>query len=312
MWPWNNSRPPNAEAAGQNDDAPLIDVRHLRLRRQRRWRVDRPDPGLSFSLCAGECLAVLGDNGSGKSLLLNFLAGVYLPPGPDAAVRIAGRDLRERAARRWVRARMGVVFQQPALVHALTVFENVALPLRQSPEARWSEEEIEAQVGRLLGLVGVSGLEEDYPRELSEGLQGCVALARALAGGKRILICDEPTAGLSPDKAYQIDELLAWLMRSGALDAAVIFTQNLQSALRVGTRFLLLGSGARFGEGKWYSHAEALRNCAQFQRFLQHPDDAPFFPAASPDASFGISSFNDNADNADDADALPASLRNCL
>ena len=264
----------------------------------------------------GEVLIVLGDNGSGKSLLLNFLAGVFLPPDPDAAVTVGGHDLRERAARRWARERVGVVFQQPALVHALTVFENVALPLRQSQAARWSEEEIRAQVGRLLGLVGVGGFDDDYPRELSEGLQGCVALARALAGGRRLLLCDEPTAGLSPDKAYQIDELLAWLMRSGALDAAVIFTQNLESALRVGTRFLLLGSGTRFGEGKFYSHAEALRSCAEFQRFLQHPDDAPFFPSASSTsaAAARFGSPLSNPDHASDstAFALPVSLQNCL
>ncbi len=278
MWFWKSTRPAGPIAVPE--EPALIEARQLRLRRGRApGGSEDDDPGLSFTLGAGEVLAVLGDNGSGKSLLLNYLAGVYLPEGEGAVVRIGGHDLRERAGRRRARRRLGVVFQQPALVHSLTIFENVALPFRQSADAA-TEAEIDAQVSRLLDLVGIRGLDDRYPRELSEGLQGCVALARALAGGKQILLCDEPTARLSPDKAYQIDELLAWLTHSGALAGAVVFTQNLQSALRIGTRFLLLGSGARFGEGRFYSHSDALHRCAEFQRFLQHPDDAPFFPSA--------------------------------
>lgn len=240
---------------------------------------------LGFALHTGETLVVLGRNGTGKSQLINLLAGIY--PVPRGVIRFgeddAGDDL---GLMRLRQRRVGVVFQQPALLRSLSIFENLALPLRlahrHAPrglgwQRRKSRAEIRDEVQHLLALVGVPHCEDLYPHELSVGNQQCVALARALAGNKRVLLCDEPTADLSPDKAFQIDELLAGLVRGGVLRAAVVCTQNLETAFRLGSRFLLLGDGENLGQAEHCEDRAALRARPAFQRLLRLPSEALFW-----------------------------------
>ncbi len=240
---------------------------------------------LDFDLRAGEVLVVLGRNGTGKSLLVNLLAGIF--PVPRGTVRYGELDLGTTAGLLRARqGRFGVVFQQPALLRSLTIYENLLLPLQLARQAagagpwtRWTERAaLREEVAHLLALVGAPARCLDlFPHELSVGDQQCVALARSLAGDKRVLLCDEPTADLGLDKAFQIDELLASLLHGGLLSAAVLCTQNLETAFRLGTRFLILGDGERLGSAEHCDCVEELRERPAFQRLLRLPSEALFW-----------------------------------
>ncbi len=188
---------------------------------------------LNFAVQPGEILAVLGDNGSGKSLLLSHLTGhLRVPPG---AVQVDGRELRQ------AQLEVGVVFQHHGLIRNMTVFENVALPfLVHGLDLHGALEE---QVRLRLRLVGCGHLEGEEVHRLSEGDKRCVALARALSGQTRLLIADEPVAALAPAKKALVEELLSSLVRTGVLGGIVLATQDLDFARRVATHFLLLHPG---------------------------------------------------------------------
>lgn len=188
---------------------------------------------LSFAVQPGEILAVLGDNGAGKSLLLAHLSGHLR--APRGAVRIGGRDLRA------AKTEVGVVFQHHGLIRNMTVFENVALPFLV--HGLDLDGALEEQVRLRLRLVGCGHLEREEVHRLSEGDKRCVALARALSGSTRLLLADEPVAALSPAKKALIEELLAGLVRTGVLGGIVLATQDLDFARRIATHFLLLRTG---------------------------------------------------------------------
>ncbi len=188
---------------------------------------------LSFDVQPGEILAVLGDNGSGKSLLLAHLSGhLRVPTG---AVRVGGRDLSA------AQAEVGVVFQHHGLLRNMSVFENVALPFLV--HGLDLDGGLVEQVRLRLRLVGCGHLESEAVHRLSEGDKRCVALARALSGRTRLLIADEPAAALAPGKKALVEELLASLVQTGVLAGIVLATQDLDFARRIATHFLLLHAG---------------------------------------------------------------------
>jgi phospholipid/cholesterol/gamma-HCH transport system ATP-binding protein len=265
---------------------PLV-VQELRLRDYSGGRSGREEAaetdGISLRVAPGEIVAVLGENGSGKSLLLDLLTGLVVPK--RGAVRIFGHDMAERKEREQARREVGVVFQQPALLGALTVFENVALPLKVGHAARRRESESpdsdDAEVESLLELVGVREqgglyLGDFYPRQISDGAQRCVALARALAGGRRLLLCDGGTAGLSPGKAYQVDELIGSVVERKIAEAALLFTQSLDTIARIAHRFVLLGSGKDFGKVLAQGDCRDFADDSAVRNFLRQPPSSPW------------------------------------
>lgn len=181
---------------------------------------------VAFDVPHGEILAVLGDNGSGKSLLLAYLTGHLRTP--KDAVRVT-------------RPEVGVVFQHHGLLRNMTVFENVALPFLV--HGLDLDGGLEDQVRLRLSLVGCAHLAEIDVHRLSEGDKRCVALARALSGRTRLLIADEPVAALAPAKKALVEELLVSLVQTGVLAGIVMATQDLDFARRIATRFLLLHRG---------------------------------------------------------------------
>lgn len=178
---------------------------------------------VAFDVQPGEILAVLGDNGSGKSLLLAHLTGHLRTP--KDAVRVTRKEV-------------GVVFQHHGLIRNMTVFENVALPFLV--HGLDLDGGLEDQVRLRLSLVGCAHLADAEVHQLSEGDKRCVALARALSGQTRLLIADEPVAALAPAKKALVEELLASLVQTGVLTGIVLATQDLDFARRIATRFLLL------------------------------------------------------------------------
>lgn len=162
--------------------------------------------GISFELNQGEILALIGRSGYGKSVLLKHVAGLMKPDQGRVLVdnqdvaRLRGRGLLD------LRARLGFLFQSGALFDSMTIFDNVAFPLRE--KTRLSEEEVRQKVLYELDLVGLIGSEEKHPSQVSGGMVKRASLARALIQEPEIMLFDEPTTGLDPITGRNILNLI--------------------------------------------------------------------------------------------------------
>ena len=197
---------------------------------------------LDFTVRRGEIFIIMGGSGCGKSTLLRPLIGLKAPAAGE--VRFDGTDLWKVGAEERSRLvlRMGILYQTGALWSAMTLAENIALPL--SAHTRLSPKEIAELVSLKLALVGLSGFEAFYPAELSGGMQKRAALARAMALDPEILFFDEPSAGLDPVTASRLDELILHL-RDSLGSTVVIVTHELASILAIGTDSIFLDAEAK-------------------------------------------------------------------
>ncbi len=160
--------------------------------------------GVSFKVRKGETKIILGRSGSGKSTLIRLVLGLLKPD--QGEILIEGEDITylSEAQMMHVRDKIGMVFQEGALFDSLPVYDNVAYRLH---ERKVDEELVESQVKRMLEFVDLSEAIEKMPAELSGGMRRRVGIARALVGNPRIVLFDEPTAGLDPPTARTICEL---------------------------------------------------------------------------------------------------------
>lgn len=211
--------------------------------------------GVSLEIREGEAFVIIGPSGCGKSVLLKNMIGLMKPD--EGRIIINGVDITKASQEELMKVRrsIGVVFQGGALFDSLTVFENVAFPLRKLlnlPEA-----EIGERVRLALGRVGLEGVENLYPEELSGGMRKRVAFARAVVSMPKMLFLDEPTTGLDPVTSATIDQLIVNLKRSLSL-TLVMVTHDMRSAFRVADRIAMLydglivlqGSARELSEGK--------------------------------------------------------------
>lgn len=196
--------------------------------------------GVDLSLRACETVSVLGGSGAGKTTLLRLLAGLIKPD--RGQIFLFGRDHVPLSERELLplRRRIGVVFQGAALFDSLTVRENIAFPLRVHTKA--SEGEIRDRVAEVLEQVGLPGIEEQYPAELSGGMKKRIGVARALALQPDLVLFDEPTAGLDPRNARMICELIAGLRRD-LCETSVVVTHDLHCAFTVSNQITFLHNG---------------------------------------------------------------------
>jgi phospholipid/cholesterol/gamma-HCH transport system ATP-binding protein len=195
---------------------------------------------LSCGCLRGQITVVLGGSGAGKSTMLRLIGGLERP---DAGrVWVAGEEvnlLPERQLFR-VRERIGMLFQGGALLDSMTVFDNVALPLRE--HTRISEDEIRERVVRNLEAVGLPDVEDLFPRHLSGGMSRRAALARSVVMNPEIVLCDEPFSGLDPLNVRRIEALLVDLSRRAGL-TLVVTSHHLASSLRMADRVIFLVDG---------------------------------------------------------------------
>jgi phospholipid/cholesterol/gamma-HCH transport system ATP-binding protein len=196
--------------------------------------------GISFEVPQGETFVVVGLSGAGKSVTLKHMVQLLIPDsgtvriGDDVISSAGGKEL-ER-----IRGRFGVLFQGAALLQWLTVFENVALPLRENTAK--SEEEIEKTVIDKLTLLNMQDAVDKYPSDLSGGMQKRVGLARAIVMDPEIILYDEPTSGLDPVTSRLIDGLIENLRQELGITSVVV-THDLHSALAIGTRIMMIDGG---------------------------------------------------------------------
>jgi phospholipid/cholesterol/gamma-HCH transport system ATP-binding protein len=200
---------------------------------------------VTFDIRRGTAFVLLGRSGTGKSVTLRHIIGLVRPD--EGHVVIEGRDIAALGAKDLsdMRKHIGFLFQSGALFDSMTVGENVAFPLRR--HTRLSNREIKERATQKLAEVGLEREFDRMPAELSGGMKKRAGLARAMALDPAILLVDEPSAGLDPITADEIDELLVGRRRAGT--TLVVVTHNIPSARRIGDELALLHAGRIVARG---------------------------------------------------------------
>jgi phospholipid/cholesterol/gamma-HCH transport system ATP-binding protein len=221
---------------------PVISVRDAVVSYNGRRVLD----GVNLDITRGETMVLLGGSGSGKSKLLRQIIGLEHPQ--SGQVLVNGVDLAKSTPRELKRVRrsIGVAFQNAALFNSMSVEENIALPLRE--HTRLAESTIRLVTWMNLAVVGLAEFGKLSPQELSGGMRKRAAVARALALDPEILVFDEPSAGLDPIVAAELDELILGLKRAFSMTVVVV-THEMASAFRIADRMAMLYKGSLIAVG---------------------------------------------------------------
>ncbi len=197
--------------------------------------------GINLQIKKGENICILGGSGSGKSVILKELCGLI--EVDRGSIYIEGEDItsldEEQISR--VRKKIGMLFQGSALFDSLDVYENIAFPIRENFD--YSEDKINSIVKENLNIIGLEGIEDKYPSDLSGGMKKRVALARALAMKPKILLYDEPTTGLDPSNIKRINQLIRDMQSNFGITAIIITHDIISSAFEVSDRIAFLYDG---------------------------------------------------------------------
>jgi phospholipid/cholesterol/gamma-HCH transport system ATP-binding protein len=195
---------------------------------------------LSCRFARGRITVLMGGSGTGKSTALRMIAGLQRPDAGQVCV--VGEDIARmgEGELKRVRRRLGMLFQEGALLDSMTVLENVGLPLRE--HTRLGEGEIREAVHDRLAAVGLHDVDELLPGELSGGMLRRVALARAIIMDPEIVLCDEPFSGLDPPNVERIEALFKELCRERGL-TLIVTSHHMASSLRMSDQIVLLQHG---------------------------------------------------------------------
>jgi phospholipid/cholesterol/gamma-HCH transport system ATP-binding protein len=220
--------------------------------------------GVDMDVEIGETLAVIGQSGCGKSVLLKHIIGLMQPDSGDVTVDGVIMDTAKERELQRIRRNIGFLFQGSALFDSMTVIENVTLGLREYGER--DREKLERITKEKLDLVGLSGIEAVMPSHLSGGMRKRVALARALASEPKYMFYDEPTTGLDPVTSDQIDELVHDLTTRLHV-TSIIVTHDMFTVERIAKRVVFLDQGRVHFDG---TPAELYASSdPHVQKFLQ-------------------------------------------
>ncbi len=188
----------------------------------------------------GEILVVLGESGTGKSVLLKHMMGLLKPDG--GKIWIDGKEITKLPEKKLLKMRkeIGYLFQEGALYDFMNVFENIAFPLQE--HTGLDRQAIAAKVKNILEVVDLKGVEQKYPSELSGGMKKRVGLARSIILGSKILFCDEPTSGLDPIRSRDISDLIHDVSKK--LNCTTVITSHdMKNAFRIADRLALVRGG---------------------------------------------------------------------
>jgi phospholipid/cholesterol/gamma-HCH transport system ATP-binding protein len=204
--------------------------------------------GLDLSVPRGMALTIVGGSGVGKSVMLKMLIGLL---EPDAgSVRFDGKEVTQMKERELsaLRQRIAMLFQAGALFDSMTVGENVAYGLEEHFREQMSPEDIRQRVAWALELVGLPGIQEMDPADLSGGMRKRVALARSIAVQPEVVLYDEPTTGLDPINTARVNNLIVGLQRRLKITSIVV-THDMKSAFTISDRIAMVHGGRVIYEG---------------------------------------------------------------
>lgn len=196
--------------------------------------------GLNLEVPAGKITVIIGASGVGKSVLLKHMIGLIHPD--HGKVFVSGVDLSTLSSEGLVdiRKKFGMLFQGAALFDSLNVFENVAFPLME--HIKLSSAEIKKRVARTLEVVGLSGVENKMPDELSGGMKKRVGLARAIILQPEVILYDEPTTGLDPIMTESVDNLILGMQQKLEVTSVVI-SHDIASAFGIADQIAMIYNG---------------------------------------------------------------------
>jgi len=192
---------------------------------------------INLTVQEGEIVAILGESGAGKSVLLQHLIGLHRPT--RGTIEIDSVDITKLSEKELLKLRkdMGYLFQEGALYDFMSVAENVAFPLEEHTDL--SEDEIDKKVKDILKLVDLTGGEDKFPMQLSGGMKKRAALARAVVLNSKILFCDEPTSGLDPILSRDISNLIKNISRNFHC-TTVMTSHDIRNSFRIADRIVLI------------------------------------------------------------------------
>lgn len=261
--------PKTTAPAAQNIPGSLVEVPIIELRRlSKRFGPLVVLDGMSLALKRGDTTVVIGESGTGKSVLLKHIVGLLKPDAGE--VHVDGLRVDTLRARDWVavRRRFGVLFQGAALFDSMTAAENVAFPILEHKSL--PPEDVREIVLEKLRMVGLEKFADKKPAQLSGGQRKRVGLARAIALGPEVILYDEPTTGLDPIRSDVINELILKLQRELRVTSIVV-THDMASAFKVADRIVMLHKGTIIVDGS----PDDIRNCEddRVRRFVQGQAD---------------------------------------
>ncbi len=247
----------------------MVEIRNL----HKTFEGQRVLRGVNLRVGQGEILVIIGRSGGGKSVLLKHLMGLLRPD--EGQILIDGMEISQLRGRALdeLRERFGVVFQGGALFDSLTVFENVAFPLRE--KTRLPEEAIREKVLALLKEVGLADMGHKYPAEVSGGMRKRVALARALTMDPEIVLFDEPTTGLDPIMVNAIHRLILDTHRRVGF-TAILVSHEIPEIFGIADRVAMLHEGIVVEAGT----PEAIQSSTSplIRQFISGDPEGPIQP----------------------------------
>jgi phospholipid/cholesterol/gamma-HCH transport system ATP-binding protein len=202
--------------------------------------------GISTTFEKGKTNLIIGQSGSGKTVFLKSLLGLFTPE--EGRIIYDGREYSKlnENERRTLRQEMGMVFQGSALFDSMTVEENVMFPLKMF--SRQTVQEMQERADFVLKRVNLVDAHKKFPSEISGGMQKRVAIARAIANKPKYLFCDEPNSGLDPKTAILIDDLIKEITEEYNI-TTVINTHDMNSVMQIGEKIVFLKDGIKEWEG---------------------------------------------------------------
>lgn len=218
-------------------EQPYLDVRNI----HKSFGANHVLKGVSLSVNKGDSLVILGGSGAGKSVLMRHLVGLYHPD--SGSVHLDGVDMAKlkRKEMQQFRRKMGMTFQEGALFDSMTVFENIAFPLRRHMRSM-SEKDIANRVAECLEMVGMPSIAQLLPGELSGGMRRRVGFARGIALKPEFILFDEPTTGLDPIMTTVISDIIVYL-RENLHATTITITHDIRSAMDIATDVAMLFKG---------------------------------------------------------------------